>query len=582
MPVQRVASLVLVGSAAALSAGCGADGASAASPVVRVFAASTTTFALQETLDALAVAGGPRATAVVGSSAALARQIEQGAPADLFLSASPVWMDHLEQGGQVVAGTRIDLLANALVVVATAEGRPDRGAAPHPAARGRLVHGRGRGCCRGWGPGACPAGQYAEAALRWAGAWAPSRPSWSRLPTPGGRCPSWSGAPRPSASSTRRTRGPRRTSRWWRSSPRMRTRPSSTPGGGRGPGGAPRCPGGLRPPAGRGRPVGLHPHGLGGPDAHGAGGPGPRAVAVGVERLGRREPRAGRGAGLAAGAPGLPRKPSSTASSTPLVLPPVVVGYLLLVGLGGGSSVGRALEALGLPLAFSWRGRCWRPRCPSPCWCGPSACRWRPSIPALRRPPAPWRLPRAGLLPGHAAAHGAGHPGGDAARFCPGAFGVRRHHHLVASIPGRRAPRRWRCTASPRSPVKRGRRPASAPSASPWPSPPCWPARRWPDGCAPGWRIDRADGGFPGAAGRLLAGRGLLQPAGRGHPRAGGRVRCGQVLRVAVYRRAHAPDVRADLPGGPGLLRCGRGHRRAPAPAADRRGLPGRAALPPP
>ena len=40
----------------------------------------------------------------------------------------------------------------------------------------------------------------------------------------------------------------------------------------------------------------------------------------------------------------------------PLVLPPVVVGYLLLVGLGGGSPVGRALEALGLPLAFSWRG----------------------------------------------------------------------------------------------------------------------------------------------------------------------------------------------------------------------------------
>ena len=40
----------------------------------------------------------------------------------------------------------------------------------------------------------------------------------------------------------------------------------------------------------------------------------------------------------------------------PLVLPPVVVGYLLLVGLGGGSPVGRALEGLGLPLAFSWRG----------------------------------------------------------------------------------------------------------------------------------------------------------------------------------------------------------------------------------
>lgn len=40
----------------------------------------------------------------------------------------------------------------------------------------------------------------------------------------------------------------------------------------------------------------------------------------------------------------------------PLVLPPVVVGYLLLLGLGSTSPVGRALDALGLPLAFSARG----------------------------------------------------------------------------------------------------------------------------------------------------------------------------------------------------------------------------------
>ncbi len=40
----------------------------------------------------------------------------------------------------------------------------------------------------------------------------------------------------------------------------------------------------------------------------------------------------------------------------PLVLPPVVVGYLLLLGLGNASPVGRALDALGLPLAFSLRG----------------------------------------------------------------------------------------------------------------------------------------------------------------------------------------------------------------------------------
>ena len=78
---------------------------------------------------------------------------------------------------------------------------------------------------------------------------------------------------------------------------------------------------------------------------------------MGVERLGRR----GLAPGVALGWL-LARRDFRGKSlldglvHLPLVLPPVVVGYLLLVGLGGGSPVGRALEALGLPLAFSWRG----------------------------------------------------------------------------------------------------------------------------------------------------------------------------------------------------------------------------------
>lgn len=52
-----------------------------------------------------------------GSSGSLAQQIAQGAPTDVFLSASPKWMDDLEPQGQIVDGSRQDLLLNSLVLI---------------------------------------------------------------------------------------------------------------------------------------------------------------------------------------------------------------------------------------------------------------------------------------------------------------------------------------------------------------------------------------------------------------------------------------------------------------------------------
>ena len=52
-----------------------------------------------------------------GSSGSLAQQITQGAPVDIFLSASPMWMDDLEAKGQIAAGSRQDLLQNAMTLV---------------------------------------------------------------------------------------------------------------------------------------------------------------------------------------------------------------------------------------------------------------------------------------------------------------------------------------------------------------------------------------------------------------------------------------------------------------------------------
>ena len=53
-----------------------------------------------------------------GGTSALARQIEQGAPADVFLAAAVNWMDALDTGGHLQTGSRIDLWGNALSVIA--------------------------------------------------------------------------------------------------------------------------------------------------------------------------------------------------------------------------------------------------------------------------------------------------------------------------------------------------------------------------------------------------------------------------------------------------------------------------------
>lgn len=56
-------------------------------------------------------------TYTFGSSGSLAQQIAQGAPSDLFVSASQQWMDELETQGHLLAGTRRDLLQNSMVLV---------------------------------------------------------------------------------------------------------------------------------------------------------------------------------------------------------------------------------------------------------------------------------------------------------------------------------------------------------------------------------------------------------------------------------------------------------------------------------
>ena len=84
---------------------------------VTVFAAAS----LSESLIAVATAyeakGGDKVVLNLGASSALARQIREGAPADVFFSADTAKMDDLVRAGRIVLDTRRDLLSNTLVIV---------------------------------------------------------------------------------------------------------------------------------------------------------------------------------------------------------------------------------------------------------------------------------------------------------------------------------------------------------------------------------------------------------------------------------------------------------------------------------
>ena len=85
---------------------------------VVVFAAASMKTALDPIAAAFQQDTGNTVTVSYAGSNALAKQILEGAPADIFISASTEWMDEVEKGGEVVADTRTDLLGNTLVLVA--------------------------------------------------------------------------------------------------------------------------------------------------------------------------------------------------------------------------------------------------------------------------------------------------------------------------------------------------------------------------------------------------------------------------------------------------------------------------------
>ncbi|PLS22743.1 molybdate ABC transporter substrate-binding protein [Neptunicoccus cionae] len=90
-----------------------------------VFAAASLKNAMDVLAQDWAAETGHTASVAFAGSSTLARQIELGAPADVFISANTDWMNRLETRALVATGTRVDLLGNTLVLVAHGEHAPE-------------------------------------------------------------------------------------------------------------------------------------------------------------------------------------------------------------------------------------------------------------------------------------------------------------------------------------------------------------------------------------------------------------------------------------------------------------------------
>ena len=141
-----------------------------------VFAAASMKNALDDIDAAFTAKSGVKIVASYAASPALAKQIEQGAPADIFLSADTDWMDFAAASKTINEPTRVNLLGNSIVVIAPKDSKIDNVAIGQGfdlsklAGDGRIVTGDVK---------AVPVGKYAKAALEKLGAWTAAEPKFA-------------------------------------------------------------------------------------------------------------------------------------------------------------------------------------------------------------------------------------------------------------------------------------------------------------------------------------------------------------------------------------------------------------------
>jgi molybdate transport system substrate-binding protein len=145
----------------------GAVPAAAQSRDVLVFAAASLKDALDEITAQYQKESGHGAKISYAASSALAKQVEAGAPADIFISADLDWMDYLDQRHLIKADTRRNILGNELVLIAAKDDPAQVKIAPGFALSTLLAGGH----LAMADTNAVPAGKYGKAALEKLGVW---------------------------------------------------------------------------------------------------------------------------------------------------------------------------------------------------------------------------------------------------------------------------------------------------------------------------------------------------------------------------------------------------------------------------
>jgi molybdate transport system substrate-binding protein len=184
---MRIVRAALLGLAGLLAAACGGREEPAPAPEavveeapVRVFAAASLSDALEEIAAEWMRQGHPGPVVNLAASSTLARQIEEGAEADVFISADQAWMDYLAERNLIDPGSRTDLVGNRLVLIAPADApfdvRLERGASLS-GVLGRLP---GGGKVAIADPDSVPAGRYAREAFTALEMWSEVEPMLAR------------------------------------------------------------------------------------------------------------------------------------------------------------------------------------------------------------------------------------------------------------------------------------------------------------------------------------------------------------------------------------------------------------------
>jgi len=142
--------------------------ASAEDKTLVVFAAASMKNALDDIDAAFTARTGIKVTASYAASSTLAKQIEQGAPADTFVSADTDWMDYATGKKTINESTRVNLLGNSIVLIAPKDSRIDHVTIGQGFDLAKLV---GDGKVATGDVKSVPVGKYAKAALEKLGAW---------------------------------------------------------------------------------------------------------------------------------------------------------------------------------------------------------------------------------------------------------------------------------------------------------------------------------------------------------------------------------------------------------------------------